>query len=97
MSTLQKITTFLMFDGKAEEAMRFYTSLFADSEIRPMTWYGSGDAGTEPNRFANGRHVALMHAQSAAEILGAAGVASQLAAGGARDSTSWQEAHIADG
>lgn len=35
MNTLkpQKITPFLWFDGKAEEAMRFYTSLFTNSEI----------------------------------------------------------------
>jgi len=44
---VQKITTFLMFEGKAEEAMRFYTSLFADSEIRTMTRYGPGEAGPE--------------------------------------------------
>lgn len=47
MTTLQKITTFLMFEGKAEEAMRFYTSLFADSEIRSITRYGSGETGPE--------------------------------------------------
>lgn len=29
----QKITTFLMFEGQAEEAMNFYTSVFTDSEI----------------------------------------------------------------
>ncbi|ANX11513.1 hypothetical protein ABE41_005795 [Fictibacillus arsenicus] len=29
----QKITTFLMFTGQAEEAMNFYISLFDDSEI----------------------------------------------------------------
>lgn len=29
----QKITTFLMFTGQAEQAMKFYISLFADSEI----------------------------------------------------------------
>jgi predicted 3-demethylubiquinone-9 3-methyltransferase (glyoxalase superfamily) len=29
----QKISTFLMFTGQAEEAMNFYISLFADSEI----------------------------------------------------------------
>ena len=28
---MQKITTFLMFEGRAEEAMNFYTSLFNDS------------------------------------------------------------------
>ncbi|WP_053372299.1 VOC family protein [Paenibacillus sp. FJAT-27812] len=30
----QKITTFFMFNGKAEEAIRFYTSLFEQSEIK---------------------------------------------------------------
>ena len=39
----------------------------------------------------------LVHAQNAAKVLGAAGSASQLAAGGARDSTSWQEAHVGHG
>jgi predicted 3-demethylubiquinone-9 3-methyltransferase (glyoxalase superfamily) len=34
---MQKITTFLMFQGKAEEAMSFYMSLFADSEIKSIT------------------------------------------------------------
>lgn len=34
---MQKITTFLMFDGKAEKAMSFYMSLFADSEIKSIT------------------------------------------------------------
>jgi len=31
---MQKITTFLMFDGKAEEAMHIYTSLFEKSKIK---------------------------------------------------------------
>jgi predicted 3-demethylubiquinone-9 3-methyltransferase (glyoxalase superfamily) len=31
--TSQKITTFLMFEGNAEEAMRFYVSLFDDAEV----------------------------------------------------------------
>lgn len=35
-----KITTFLMFEGNAEEAMTFYTSLFDDSEIVRITKYG---------------------------------------------------------
>lgn len=30
---LPKITTFLMFAGRAEEAMNYYTSIFDDSEI----------------------------------------------------------------
>ncbi len=47
MTTLQKITTFLMFEGNAEEAMRFYTSLFAESEILSTARYGPDEAGAE--------------------------------------------------
>ena len=44
---MQKITTFLMFDGKAEEAMRFYTSLFKRSKILHVTRYGANEDGAE--------------------------------------------------
>lgn len=43
----QKITTFLMFSGNAEEAMNFYTSIFDDSEILSITRYGANQAGRE--------------------------------------------------
>jgi len=36
---MQKITTFLWFDDKAEEAARFYVSLFKNSEIGEITHY----------------------------------------------------------
>lgn len=39
----QKITPCLWFDGKAEEAARFYVSLFPDSELTGMT---PGPGGT---------------------------------------------------
>lgn len=42
---MQKITTFLMFQGKAEEAMNLYVSLFPDSEIKSITRYGEDDSG----------------------------------------------------
>ena len=36
---MQKITPFLWFDGKAEEAMKFYVSIFKNSKIlSPMTF-----------------------------------------------------------
>jgi predicted 3-demethylubiquinone-9 3-methyltransferase (glyoxalase superfamily) len=41
----QKIITFLMFEGEAEEAMTFYVSLFEDAEVLAITRYGAGDAG----------------------------------------------------
>lgn len=43
----QKFTTFLMFDGKAEEAMNFYTSLFDSSEIISIQRYGANETGAE--------------------------------------------------
>ncbi|GGW24664.1 VOC family protein [Streptomyces xantholiticus] len=46
-TTPQKITTFLMFEGKAEEAMTFYMSLFDDAEVVDITRYGADGPGTE--------------------------------------------------
>ncbi|HFK1514649.1 TPA: VOC family protein [Bacillus cereus] len=43
----QKITTFLMFEGKAEEAMNFYTSLFDQSEIVNISRYDENGPGKE--------------------------------------------------
>ena len=43
---MQKITPFLWFDGKAEEAMNFYVSLFKNSRAGNVTRYG--DAGPGP-------------------------------------------------
>jgi predicted 3-demethylubiquinone-9 3-methyltransferase (glyoxalase superfamily) len=42
---MQKITPFLWFDGKAEEAMHFYTSIFKDSRVGSVTRYGEGGPG----------------------------------------------------
>lgn len=36
---MQKIVTFLWFDGQAEEAVKFYTSLFKDSKIITIARY----------------------------------------------------------
>lgn len=43
----QKITTFLMFEGRAEEAMTFYRSLFPDAEVRSLAKYGPEGPGAE--------------------------------------------------
>jgi predicted 3-demethylubiquinone-9 3-methyltransferase (glyoxalase superfamily) len=37
---IQKVTPFLWFDDQAEEAARFYTSVFKNSRIGRMTRYG---------------------------------------------------------
>ncbi|SRR5713101_619097 len=39
------ITPFLWFDGKAEEAMNFYTSIFKNSKIGRITRYGEAGPG----------------------------------------------------
>lgn len=39
---MQKITTFLMFNDQAEEAVKLYTSLFKRSKILSMSRYGEG-------------------------------------------------------
>lgn len=43
---MQKITPFLWFDGKAEEAMNFYVSIFKNSKVLSVNRYG--DAGPGP-------------------------------------------------
>ena len=43
---MQKITPFLWFDREAEEAARFYTSIFKKSKIGKISRYG--DAGPGP-------------------------------------------------
>ena len=43
----QKVSTFLMFSGKAEEAMNLYVSLFAGAEVVSIERYGAGEVGNE--------------------------------------------------
>lgn len=44
---MSKITPFLMFQGQAEEAINYYTSIFQDSEIIHLAHYGAGGPGKE--------------------------------------------------
>lgn len=44
---LQKITTFLMFEGTAEKAMDFYISLFPGSRILDIKRYGPEGPGAD--------------------------------------------------
>src|SRR5262245_6022135 len=62
MTMRPTITTFLMFEGKAEEAMSFYVSLFKNSNIIAISRYGPGEPGAEGSvkqaRFSlNGREL----------------------------------------
>jgi predicted 3-demethylubiquinone-9 3-methyltransferase (glyoxalase superfamily) len=43
---MQKIHPFLWFDGRAEEAMNFYVSIFPNSKVGSVSRYG--DAGPGP-------------------------------------------------
>jgi len=45
-TTMQKITPWLWFDDKAEEAAKFYTSIFKNSKIVSISRYG--EAGPRP-------------------------------------------------
>ncbi|QEH32315.1 3-demethylubiquinone-9 3-methyltransferase [Aquisphaera giovannonii] len=42
-----QIATFLMFEGKAEEAMTLYVSVFAGSQVISVEKYGPGEPGAE--------------------------------------------------
>jgi predicted 3-demethylubiquinone-9 3-methyltransferase (glyoxalase superfamily) len=42
-----RVTTHLMFEGAAEEAMTLYVSLFGDSGIKQLERYGPGEMGAE--------------------------------------------------
>ncbi|MCA0047779.1 VOC family protein [Mesorhizobium sp. B283B1A] len=44
---MTKVTPFLMFEGKAEEAMTLYCETIPDSKILDVTRYGAGEDGPE--------------------------------------------------
>ena len=47
----QKFIPFLMFTGRAEEAMLYYISMFERSEIVSIQRYGANEAGAEGSVF----------------------------------------------
>ncbi|HDD6203607.1 TPA: VOC family protein [Staphylococcus aureus] len=70
---IPKITTFLMFNNKAEEAVKLYTSLFEDSEIITMAKYGENgpvDHGTVQHSIftLNGQVFMAIDANSGTEL-----------------------------
>src|SRR5712692_334541 len=44
---MQKVTPFLWFDNQAEEAARFYVSVFKNSKIVSVTRYGEAGPGPQ--------------------------------------------------
>lgn len=53
---MQEISPFLMFSGKAEEAMNFYVSLFPNSGVTSISRYGENEEGAA----GTVRHAAFM-------------------------------------
>jgi predicted 3-demethylubiquinone-9 3-methyltransferase (glyoxalase superfamily) len=49
---MRKITPFLWFDGKAEEAANFYTSIFKNSKVRDVRRYGEAGPGPKGSVMA---------------------------------------------
>ena len=47
MSSRQKITTYLWFNGNAEQAVEFYTSVFPDSRVTHVARWGEGGPGPQ--------------------------------------------------
>src|SRR5438874_10487025 len=45
MPIKQRITPFLWFDGQAEEAAKFYVSIFPNSKVDSTSRYGEGGPG----------------------------------------------------
>ena len=45
MTVKQKISTYLWFDGQAEEAVKLYTSIFPGSRIVDTSRYGASGPG----------------------------------------------------
>jgi predicted 3-demethylubiquinone-9 3-methyltransferase (glyoxalase superfamily) len=43
----RKVSTFLMFEGAAEQAMNLYLSLFGDAKVTQLERYGPGEDGAE--------------------------------------------------
>jgi two-component system sensor histidine kinase QseC len=50
---MQTITPFLWFDGKAEEAINLYTSIFKNSKVINITYWGEGSPFPK-NQVMNG-------------------------------------------
>lgn len=47
MNYMSKLTPFLMFQGQAEEAINYYSSIFKESEIIRLARYGAEGPGKE--------------------------------------------------
>ena len=65
---MQKITACLWFDDKAEEAAKFYTSIFKNSKIKGTTRYGK--AGAKASGRPQGTVMTVLFELDGQEFLG---------------------------
>ena len=65
---MQKITPMLWFDNQAEEAARFYTSIFKNSKIKSVTRYG--DAGAQASGRPKGSAMTVSFEIEGQEFVG---------------------------
>jgi predicted 3-demethylubiquinone-9 3-methyltransferase (glyoxalase superfamily) len=68
MAIQQRITPCLWFDGKAEDAARFYTSIFPNSSIGKISHYGK--EGQETHHQKEGTVLTIMFTLDGQEIMG---------------------------
>jgi predicted 3-demethylubiquinone-9 3-methyltransferase (glyoxalase superfamily) len=68
MATMQKITSCLWFDNQAEEAAKFYTSVFKDSSIGKISYYGN--EGQEEHRQETGTIMTIEYELNGNKFLG---------------------------
>ncbi len=66
--TLQKFSTCLWFDSDAEEAMKFYASVFENAKIGSIAYYG--EAGHEVHHRPNGSVMTVQLAIDDQELIG---------------------------
>src|ERR1044072_6591479 len=58
---MQKITPFLWFDHQAEEAVKFYTSIFKKSKVGKVAYYGEGSPGPKGTVMTVEFHIEGQH------------------------------------
>lgn len=54
---MQKITPFLWFNGRAEEAMHFYVSIFKDAQVGDVSYYGEAGPSPKGSVMVAGFHI----------------------------------------
>jgi hypothetical protein len=80
---LQKISPFLWFDTQAEEAVKFYTSIFKDSSIGAVTYYSELGPGPKGSVMTigfqlEGQQFVALNGGAALQIYGSCIVRSEL-------------------